>query len=351
MNLKHIFLIPSLLLCGVTQQAFANGCTPNAPSTRHTLMKAYAGTIKVSGNVEKYQKIAEFNFQHNATGVPYVAECSDDATIYAYAGQGSPTERGASSIGDIDGQPAFVLPNSYAGGENHYAYVLIDNLTGRPYGDRGNPSELRVNEGDNQDSKMRPRQATVIIYANIDNPTKAVQLGNVTLGGLLPGPPGNPFGSGVTYMFDSGNIAAAEASCEIENANNLTIDLPRAPLSALNRIGTTSSRTKGELKIQCTGDMRAHLSLNLSNNQVQTDDDGDESVIKNSQEGREFAKGIGFVSSTEDGKRLINRKSVFLKNLDKGETKVPIYAEYYRYGDEVSAGKVEASANFIMEFK
>lgn len=352
MKLKYSVLLSGLLFCVGIEQVIADGCTPNNPSTRHTLMKAQAGEIKTGGNIEKYQKIAEFNFTHNATGVNYVAECTDGATVYAYAGQGSPMERAARSIVNIEGQPAFNLPGSFAGGEYHYAYVLIDQLTGRPYGEQGNPSELRVNEGDNQDGKMRPRQATVIIYANVDNPTKSVPLANTTLGGLLPGHPGSLPGSGVTYMFESGNIAATQTSCTLENAHNLSIHLPRSPISALPEVGSTHAKEKDELKIKCTGDMKATISLNLDNDQVLTDDSGNDSVIRNNKERDENgAKGIGFVVSLDDGTRLENRNSIFLKNLDDGTSYVPIYAEYYRYGNEVSAGKVEAIANFTIEFK
>jgi len=346
---KHLFLMQTVLLCGAMQQALASGCTPS--STRHTLMNAFAGTIKVSGSVEKYQEIARFNFQQDAP-VPYIATCTDDATIYAYAGQGSPTTNGAISIGNIDGQPAYILPNSFAGGLYHYAYVLIDDLTGRPYGEKTNPTELKVNDGDNQDNKMRPRSATVILYANIDNPSKEVYLSNITLGGLLPDPLGATYGAGVTYMFKSGQIAPVTASCTLENAHNLSIHLPGAPVSALPEIGSTHEKGKDELRIKCTGEMKASITLNLDNDQVTSDESGDDTVVKNQKENdRDGAKGIGFVVSTDDGKRLVNRSGVFLKELGDGTSYVPIYAEYYRYGHEVSAGKVEAIANFVVEFK
>lgn len=352
MNLiKNIFLMQTVLLCGGIQQALAAGC--NTPSTpKHMLMVAYASEIKMSGSISKYQEIGRFNFQKEAPGISYVASCEPGSTAYAYAGQGSPTERGSNSMGMIDGYPAFSLPRSYSGGEWHYAYVLIDDETGKPYGDKNSPSELYVNDGEFQDNKLRPRSATVILYAGIDNPTAKVSLANIELGGLLPGPPGKPFGVGVTYKFNSGNIAPVSRSCSLENANNLIIDLPHSPISALPEIGSTHAKGKTELIVKCTGDMRATMTLNLDNNQVLPDESGDDSVIRNKKENdSNGAKGIGFVVSTNEGTRLANHTSVFLKDLGDGTSYVPIYAEYYRYGNEVSAGKVEAIANFVIEFK
>lgn len=332
---SHFLLL--LILITTAQTTFASGCV-NMGSTAHVRMFAQA-QIKLSGNVEKYQEIGRYSFEEDAIGVPYIANCSPGATIYAVAGTGEPATKNAVYFDHIDGQPAFYLPR----GNNEYAYVLIDNDTGLAFGNNQYYSTIPVN-----DDKMKSRQATVILYAAMDNPTLSVQLGNVVLGGLRP-EVSNEYRTGYTYMFKSGSIDAAPVSCDLDNPDNLSITLPRSPVSAFNDIGDTHASESTDLRITCTGDMTAKMSLRLDGDQVERDDYGHYTVIKNEREGDEYAKGIGFVLSAH-GDRLIDDEWVQLPNLGHGTTHIPIEAKYYRYGNSTSAGKVQAIANFVVEF-
>lgn len=345
MNFKYTILMPTLLLCSALQQVFADGCTPLTGTGQHITMNTVKQEIKLSGHIEKYQEIGRFTFQQD--GGSHVATCEPGATAYAYASKGTPPSKGIDPADTyIDGMPAFNAQGSYNSGVYEYLYVLIDNATGKPYGVESNPSELVVG-----DSQLKPRPATVILYAGVDNPTKEVSL-NSGVGSLLSGRVGTSTSSGISYYFKQAKITPGGTSCSLENAHNMSIRLPRSPISALPEVGSTHAKEKDELRIKCTGDMRASISLNLDNDQVLTDESGNDSVIRNKRErDQEGAKGIGFVVSTDDGIRLENRNSVFLKDLSDGMSYIPIYAEYYRYGKEVSAGKVEAIANFTIEFK
>lgn len=333
-----------LIFSGITQTAMADGCENKGSRPYNINMLANPGDIKLSGNVSKYQEIGRYTFTKDANeATDYVAECRSGATVYAVAGGGELAAPTAQFFENIDGQPTFYILNSFNAGQYEYAYALIDNETNRPFGNRDYYSELQVN-----DDKMRPRSATVILYAAVDNPTKTLYLNrSIGLGGLLPHIPSNQVG--ITYKFDSGKIEAAPNGCNLENPDNLSITLPRSPISAFNDVGDTHSRESTDLSITCTSNMTAKISLRLDSSQVERDDYGQETVIKNEKETGEFAKGIGFVLSI-DGTRLIDDEWVNLSNLGNGTTHIPIDAEYYRYGYTTSAGKVQAIANFVVEF-
>lgn len=346
-QMKSQFILRSVLFLAITGTApfaFADGCVP-VNSTKHVRMNAYAGVIKLKGKVEKYQEIGRFTFQKDAVGVDHIATCSPGATIYAVAGQGQPAEPKAKYLTDIDGKPAFALPRSRNSnlGTEEYAYVLIDNATDRPYGNMSNYSELSVG-----DDKMRERPATVILYAAVDNPSISMSLDNIVLGGLRPNLSGE-YQTGYTYMFNSGSITAGATSCSLNNPHNLSIKLPSAPVSVFKNIGATYAKESTELEISCTGEMEGKITLQLDSNQSERDDSGKYSVIKNENEGGRDAEGIGFVLSS-NGKRLIDENEVRLPSLGTGTTRIPLTAEYYRYGNSVSAGRVHASVSFVVEF-
>lgn len=333
----HVYALVLLSLTGTTQMLHASGCV-RAGNPAHMRMFANAD-IKLSGNIQKNQEIGRFQFTKDASGTANIATtCKPGSTIYALAGAGEPTQGSARHYDDIDGMPAYYLPRS----NNEYAYVLIDNESGLPFGNKQDYSTIPIDT-----DKMLPRQATLILYATLDNPTFSMALGNIELGGLKPEV--GDYTTGYTYKFQTGSIDAAAVSCDINNPNNLSITLPHSPISAFNDIGDTHAKAGTQLGITCTGDMQAKISLRLDSNQVESDDYGQDTVIKNERESGDYAKGIGFVLSI-DGERLIDDSWVDLPDLGKGTVQIPIDAEYYRYGYETSAGKVQAIANFIVEF-
>lgn len=344
---SHLLLL--LISAGISQTALADGCENTDSKPPYNInMLSTVGDIKLSGNISKHQEIGRFNFSKDASGTTdHVADCGYGATIYAVAGSGEPPLPNARYFEHIDGHPTYIISNSYNGdtGNYEYAYALIDNETGRPFGDRQYYSEIKVN-----DDKMRPRPATVILYAAVDNPTKTIWLNpSSSLGGLRPKINNPDARIGITYKFKSGSISPAPASCDLNNPDNLTITLPRSPITAFKEIGDVHAKENTELSITCTGEMTGKILLNLSSHRAMQDDQGRYSVIKNEREGGEHADGIGFVLST-NGRRISNGERIDLPNLGKGITQIPIDAEYYRYGYKTSAGRVQAIANFVVEF-
>lgn len=64
---------------------------------------------------------------------------------------------------------------------------------------------------------------------------------------------------------------------------------------------------------------------------------GKESVIVPDDEGNNNASGVGFVvtSPMNNDAVLVNQEFVKIADLQDGKTRVPLVAEYYRYGDSV----------------
>lgn len=345
---QYIHPLLLLILTGTSQTALADGCENTGSRPYNINMLAYTGDIKLSGHVSKYQEIGRYTFTKDAAGTTdHVADCDSGATIYAVAGSGEPANPNAQFFENIAGNPTFVWRDSYNGQTKKYEYVyaLIDNETSQPFGNLQNYSELAVN-----DERMRPRQATVILYAAVDNPEKMVYLNrNTSLGGLRPKISNPDPRIGITYKFSYGSISPAPVSCNLNNPDNLSITLPRSPVTAFNAVGDTYAKESTELNISCTGEMTGKISLNIAPGRTMQDDQGRYSVIQNERDDNEFAQGIGFVIST-NGARISNGESVDLPNLGKGTMQIPIDAEYYRYGHDTSAGKVQAIANFVVEF-
>lgn len=64
---------------------------------------------------------------------------------------------------------------------------------------------------------------------------------------------------------------------------------------------------------------------------------GKKSVIVPDDEGNNNASGVGFVvtSPMNNDAVLVNQEFVKIADLQDGKTRVPLVAEYYRYGDSV----------------
>ncbi len=79
---------------------------------------------------------------------------------------------------------------------------------------------------------------------------------------------------------------------------------------------------------------------------------GKESVIVPDDEGNNNASGVGFVvtSPMNNDAVLVNQEFVKIADLQDGKTRVPLVAEYYRYGDSVKPGRLEANTQFILQF-
>lgn len=347
-NKKTKKLLFLTFILGLSSTSFYSYAAPNCVNNggiKHGMMDARAGTIELTGSVAKHQEIGRFTFTRDGSDVS-VADCPDGAEIYAYATYSEASGVKPTYYMDIDGRPAYyIVRNGPITGYDDYVYVLIDNKTGLSF--RSQPGQ-EVPVGD---SKLYSRDATVIVYSTKDNPRSerftTQYIGSVLINRFDSG--GGTTAVGFSYRL-SINIISAPTSCSAENTN-LEMNLPRMPTSAFPTIGfpTQSASAEEDLRISCTGNVSAKIKLMANNT---TSYEGQESVIKPDNEGGSHAQGIGFVVSSplSGNTRLVNNQFVKLADLTNGITNVPLKAEYFRYGNEIKAGSVNATASFVLEF-
>lgn len=342
---KLLFLIFILSLSTLSFYSHAAPDCVNNGGIKHGTMDARGGTIELKGMIKKNQEVARFTFKRDGSDVA-VADCPDGAEFYAYATYSEASGVIPSYYMDIDGRPAYYVVRKPNTGVDDYAYVLIENESGLSF--RSQPGqEVPVNS-----PKLNTRDATVIIYATKDNPKSqrftTQYIGSILINRFNSG--GGTTAVGFSYRL-SVNIISAPTSCSAENTN-LEMNLPKMPITAFSSIGFPRDNQYAEdnLRINCTGNASAKIKLMAHNT---TSYDGQKTIIKPDNEGdSNNAKGVGFVvSSPSSGDTvLINNQFVPLADLASGSNSVPLKAEYYRYGDEVKPGKVNASANFVLEF-
>lgn len=318
-------------------------CDGRGGGINHGTMDARGGTITLSGFIKKDQEVARFGFKRDG-GNTAVATCPDGAEAFAYATYSEGSGTVASYYGDIDGRPAYYFtrpPNTY----DDYVYVLIENRSGAAF--RSQPGQ----EFPVMDSELNTRDATVIIYSNKDNPKSksyhTQYIGSILVDRFNPG--GGTTAVGFSYRVTV-NIVSAPTSCSAENTN-LQMKLPAVPITAFSEMGFPDSSVYAEdnLIINCSGNVSAKIKLMANNT---TSYEGQESVIKPDSEGGRNAKGVGFIvtSPLSDNTRLVNNQFVKLADLSSGTTSVPLKTEYFRYGNEVQTGSINATANFVLEF-
>ena len=340
-----LFLTFILGLSSVSFYSHADGCVNNG-GIKHGTMDSRGNVINLSGVIKVNQEIGRFTFVRDGGNIP-VADCSPNSEVYAYATYSEGSGIKATYYMDIDGKPAYyIVPNGPAVKRDDYVYVLYDNKTGLPF--RSQPGqEIPVD-----DDHLYPIDATVIVYSTKENPKEAdfrtQYLGSILVNRFNYG--GGTTAVGFSYRL-SVKINSAPTSCSAENTN-LVMNLPRISTSAFPKIGfpTEQAYAEDHLKINCTGNVSAKIKL-MANNIASYEGQG--SVIKADNEGgRDNAEGIGFVVSSplSNDTRLVNNQFVKLADLANGSTSVPLKAEYFRYGDDVKPGKVNASANFVLEF-
>ena len=337
-NISKVLLGLSLSITSIN--ALASGCV-NQGSIKHITMRAQLGTVNLSGNVKRFDEIKRVTFRPDST-VPAVAECANNSTVHAYASYSKDAGMSAQYYTQIDGMPTYYTPGSF-----EYAYALIDNQTGLPF--RHNPGqEIPV-----KSQFLNPRNATLIFYATKDNPTKTTYFDDQYFGVLLATAYGSSAGNsavGFSYKVGYGSINPPKASCTTANSSNLSIQLPRSPLSAFPEVGSSYATAKDQFAISCTGNISATMKLNLGADQVALDTSGQATVIKNKLDTADAAQGIGFVLNDQSGKRLKNNEVIRLASLSSGLTQIPIYAKYYRYADHIKPGRTEATAGFTLSF-
>ncbi|WP_100157988.1 fimbrial protein [Proteus columbae] len=342
---KLLFLIFILSLSTLSFYSHAAPDCVNNGGIKHGTMDARGGTIELKGMIKKNQEIARFTFKRDGSDVA-VADCPDGAEFYAYATYSEASGVMPTYYMDIDGRPAYyVVRNGHITGLDDYAYVLIENESGLSF--RSQPGqEVPVNS-----PKLNTRDATVIIYSTKDNPKSqrftTQYIGSILINRFNSG--GGTTAVGFSYRL-SVNIISAPTSCSAENTN-LQMKLPAVPITAFSEMGFPDSSVYAEdnLIINCSGNVSAKIKLMANNT---TSYESQESVIKPDSEGGRNAKGVGFIvtSPLSDNTRLVNNQFVKLADLSSGTTSVPLKTEYFRYGNEVQTGSINATANFVLEF-
>ncbi|EKT54220.1 fimbrial protein [Providencia sneebia] len=339
-NKSFALVLSAILILMTGGYAFAaQNCVENG-RLKHSTMEAFVD-LKLSGFIKKNQELGRYTFRRQG-GQGGVAICDADSQVYAYTTYSESTVANSRYYGDINGHPAYhVMPR----GNDNFAYVLIDNTTGQSFKVSGQP--LPVPEGD-----LMPIDATVILYAAIDNPKSTTFYSDI-IGAILINPYQSGGGStriGYTYQL-AGKVVSAPTSCSLTNTD-LEFELPRISTTELPAIGSpTSNYSKSnDLVIDCTGKVSAKIKLQAANT---TSYNGKESVIKTTNEGQnDNASGVGFIVKLpgNNNEVLVNQEFVRLADLDTGSTPVPLIAEYYRYNPEIKAGKLNAEANFVVQF-
>ena len=344
-KIRKMAAVSALLAAGylsVFPAQAAQECTPGG-SNAHMPMTARVD-LSLSGTVKKNDKVGEFLFNGPGYGT-HIANCGPDSEVYGYATYGEGSGTIAKYYGDIDGNPAYhVSPSGVQ--RPSYVYVLTDTSTGTVL--RTQPgARITVPEG-----RLEPLKLKIKIYAAVDNPP-TLSLHDMTIGAILLSP-FDKNGGTTRYTYSyllRGTLQQAPVSCNAESTN-LEFRLPRAPVSAFREKGFPDAEYSAEdnLTLTCTGDVSAKIKL-LSDNTA--DYNGKPSVVRVDNEGRNNnSSGIGFVvtSPLSDETPLISQEFVKLADLNEGTTTVPLKAHYYRYGNDVSAGKAEATAQFVLQF-
>lgn len=160
-----------------------------------------------------------------------------------------------------------------------------------------------------------------------------------------------------TYRL-KGRINAPPATCRIQNGKNLLqLNLPKVAIASFPDKGFTQDSNgiaEDYFDIKCNSSQASvfitshydnYENVNLYSG---TGFATKGSVFKSQNEGTNGnAKGIGVILSSNENfyvPFLVGEK-VRVRNVNK-EARINIYAKYYRYSDEYSAGKISGSINF-----
>ncbi|MEG0279387.1 MAG: fimbrial protein [Morganella sp. (in: enterobacteria)] len=335
-------LLVTLTGFGTINNAYALQDCRAEGNQKHSTMTSQI-SLKLTGSIKQHQEVGRFSFIREG-GVGGVAECGPDAGIHGYTSYSEGSGISAKYYADIDGYPAYHI---YPGGDRNFVYVLLDSRTGIPF--QNHPgADVPVPEG-----SLLPLDLAVIIYAAKDNPDTLNLSGGAYIGTVLIqafNPGGGTTSVGYSYRL-KGKIENAPSSCNLENSN-LEFTLPRAPTSAFSSVGFPDGTytAEDELFISCNDNVSANMKLIATDTESYN---GKDSVIKIDNEGQgNNAAGIGFTikSPMNNDEMLVNHEFIKIADLQEGRTRVPLIAEYYRYGDSIKAGKAEATAQFVLQF-
>lgn len=327
----------------IANDAFAAGCVYNGTGLKHATMIGTVTGHQAPSRLKKGDEVGRFTFVRDGANTG-IGNCSAGATVHAYTSYSEATTTQARYYGEIDGRPAYYT----SAGGNDYAYVLYDRDSGTPF--RTNPgATIAVKEGG-----LFPINAEAIIYAAKDNPGR---FNGGYIGAVLFSPydsGGGTTGVGYSYTL-RGSFSPPAASCEISGGDALNMVLK--PIST-NELLASNPKSReysyAALRVDCNGD-NVSTKIKLQNaSSGFASYNGKNLIIKGDNDGNlGQASGAGFIVhlQNKDGwGDLVENEWTTLNNLQSGSNTIGIFAFYGRYKNEVKAGKVSATAQYVLEF-
>lgn len=340
--MKILFKI-MVWLSSICMNAYAvAGCTEGY----QILMSSSVGNIQLSGDIKKNDLLATIDGFVNMYGNHNTIECTDNSTVYLMI-QRTP---GGGAIAYDGGIPNAYYhsrsanPNSTSyNPENDYVYTVSLEDDGTPFVVSGTPYPVSATKD------FKPR-VVIRVYAGQDNPSTNVSFtaNNYELWAHMATVPVSWNNPGRTYTV-SGRISAPKALCTLDNSSkNMTMILPPKPSSEFTQIGDVSGAVDQQISLTCTGDATA--TMKLTNTQLLSDGRRHTVIVPETKKPNQ-AEGIGFVLSHE-GQRVANDDSIDIQTqIRNGTVSIPIRAEYFRYGNQIKAGNLEAYANLTITFQ
>lgn len=167
----------------------------------------------------------------------------------------------------------------------------------------------------------------------------------------------------VIYKYRiKGSIHPPGVYCQTESNGNLAFNLPRVSVNSFPEKGFSddpSAIATDTLVLKCSGGTGSvYMKTNYSDFEQITFKSGSfdvtGSVFKTKGEGSDNnAKGIGVVIGVgADFYQILDAtKNTFLTNAVTETKRIPLFAKYYRYGNEIAAGKISGAIDFTIEYK
>lgn len=144
-----------------------------------------------------------------------------------------------------------------------------------------------------------------------------------------------------------GAVTVSTPACSVNTTSqNLTVTLPPVFASTLSAVGSTANRTPFNVTLSCSANSTASITMSTS-----TPYQNNKGIVAP-------ATGTGFASNV--GVQLLDGSEnpvQFDTSMTAGSTSVgstlsiPFYAQYYRTGTPVGAGKVSATVTFTMSYQ
>lgn len=144
-----------------------------------------------------------------------------------------------------------------------------------------------------------------------------------------------------------GAVTVSTPACSVNTASqNLTVTLPTVFASTLTAVGSTANRTPFNVTLSCSASSTASITMSTS-----TPYQNSQGIVAPAT-GAGFASNVGVQLLDGSGNPVQFDTSMTAGNTSAGSTlSIPFYAQYYRTGTPVSAGKVSATVTFTMSYQ